>query len=78
MLRRGYSYDNRGPAGSQGDDAGLMFLAYLRDPRRQYVPARRRLAEQDALSRFLRHVGSAMFAIPSGAQPGGFIADGLL
>jgi deferrochelatase/peroxidase EfeB len=71
MLRRSYSYDN-GPR-----DAGLLFLAFARDPRRQYVPVQRRLAEGDALSRFTTHVGSAVFAIPPGARPDGFIAEGL-
>jgi deferrochelatase/peroxidase EfeB len=62
MLRRSYSYDG-----------GLLFLAFMRDPRRQYVPVQRRLATEDALSRFTTHVGSAVFAIPPGARAGGFI-----
>ena len=66
MLRRSYSYDE-----------GLLFLAFARDPRRQYIPLQRRLATEDALSRFTTHVGSALFAIPPGAPPGGFIGDGL-
>jgi hypothetical protein len=66
MLRRGYSYPD-----------GLLFLAFQSDPRRQYVPVQQRLAESDALSRFTRHTGSAVFAIPPGARPGGFIGDGL-
>jgi deferrochelatase/peroxidase EfeB len=67
MLRRSYSYDE-----------GLMFLAFARNPRRQYVPVQRRLASGDALSRFTTHVGSALFAIPPGARPGGFVGDALL
>ncbi len=72
MLRRGYSFI--------GDDggAGLLFLAYQRDPRRQFVPVQRRLAAHDALSRFIVHVGSAVFAIPPGAPAGGFIGQQLL
>jgi deferrochelatase/peroxidase EfeB len=70
MLRRGYSY-------LEGDEAGLLFLAYAGDPRRQVVPVQRRLAEHDALGPFARHVGSAVFAIPPGARPGGFLAEGL-
>lgn len=77
MLRRSYSYDNRSSDGNADADAGLVFLSYQRDPRRQYVPVQRQLAERDALSPFLRHVGSAVFAIPPGARPGGFIADAL-
>jgi deferrochelatase/peroxidase EfeB len=72
MLRRSYSFRD-GPA-----DAGLLFLAYQQDPRRQFVPVQRRLASGDALSRFTTHVGSAVFAIPPGASPGGFVGNRLL
>jgi len=53
MLRRAYSYD-----------AGLLLLTYQAEPRRQFVPVQRRLAEHDALSRFSRPIGSAVFALP--------------
>jgi deferrochelatase/peroxidase EfeB len=67
MLRRSYSFDG-----------GLMFLAFMRDPHRQFVPVQRRLAEHDRLSAFARHTGSAVFAVPPGARPGGFVGDRLL
>ena len=76
MLRRSYNYNN-GFAVEGSRDAGLLFLSYQQDPRRQFVPVQRKLAEADALSAFTRHVGSAVFAIPPGARPGGFIADAL-
>ena len=66
MLRRGYAFD-----------AGLFFMAYQRDPRRQFVPVQRRLAEQDALTPYTKHVGSAVFAVPPGARPGGFVGEEL-
>ena len=66
MLRRGYAFD-----------AGLFFMAYQRDPRRQFVPVQRRLAEQDALAPYTTHVGSAVFAVPPGARPGGFLGEEL-
>jgi deferrochelatase/peroxidase EfeB len=62
MLRRAYSYDT-----------GILLLTYQRDPRRQFVPVQQRLAERDALARFSRPIGSALFAIP----PRDFV-DGLL
>jgi deferrochelatase/peroxidase EfeB len=73
MLRRGYAFEEDEPG-----SAGLVFLAYQRDPRRGFVPVQRTLAERDALARFTRTVGSAVFAIPPGARPGGFLAEGLL
>jgi deferrochelatase/peroxidase EfeB len=48
-----------------------------RDPRRQFVPVQRRLAEHDALSAFSRPVGSAVFAIPPGARGGDAVAAGI-
>jgi deferrochelatase/peroxidase EfeB len=50
----------------------------MRDPQRQFVPVQRRLAEHDPLSAYIRHTGSAVFAIPPGARAGGFVGDRLL
>jgi deferrochelatase/peroxidase EfeB len=69
ILRRGYDYDDGGA------DSGLLFLAFMADPRRQYVPLQHRLSEHDALSRFTTHTGSAVFAVPPGARPGGFLGE---
>jgi deferrochelatase/peroxidase EfeB len=77
MLRRGYAYcDGVDPA--TGDvDAGLVFLCFVRDPRRQYVPVQRRLADADPLSAHAVHTAGALFAIPGPVRPGGFVAEGL-
>jgi deferrochelatase/peroxidase EfeB len=66
MLRRSYGFPG-----------GLLFLAFVRDPAQQFVPVQRRLAERDPLSGYARHTGSAVFAIPPGARPAGFIGEGL-
>ncbi|WP_431931216.1 iron uptake transporter deferrochelatase/peroxidase subunit [Nonomuraea jabiensis] len=77
ILRRGYSFVDG--SDSQGRiDAGLFFLAFQRDPRRQYVPLQRRLAEHDRLSTYIRHVGSSVWACPPGVRPGGYWGEGLL
>jgi deferrochelatase/peroxidase EfeB len=76
LLRRGYSFDDG--VDEHGDrDAGLLLLLYQRDPRRQFIPLQRRLAESDALRRHTRPVGSAIFAIPPGAPPGQALAHDL-
>lgn len=76
MLRRSYSYVD-GVDGAGSPAAGLLFLCFQRDPRAQFIPIQRRLAEYDALNRHTRHIGSAIFACPPGAQPGGFVGQGL-
>lgn len=77
LLRRGYSYDDGVDADGHAD-AGLLLLLYQRDPRRQFIPLQRRLAERDALARYTRTVGSAVFAIPPGAQGAASLGDRLL
>lgn len=69
MLRRGYNYTD-GSDGLGHLDAGLFFLAYVRDPRTQYVPMQTRLARDDAMSEYVRHTGSGLFAVPPGVPDG--------
>jgi deferrochelatase/peroxidase EfeB len=65
MLRRGYSYAD------SDDDVGLVFLAFQKDPRRQFAPVMARIAEHDALRHHVTHTGSAVFALP---PPRGLLA----
>jgi len=76
ILRRGYNFVD-GSTDLGRLDAGLFFLAYMRDPARQYVPMQTRLAKQDLLSEYLQHTGSALFAVPPGVRDGGFVGESL-
>jgi deferrochelatase/peroxidase EfeB len=77
LLRRGYSFtDGIDPQTGQLD-AGLFFLAYQRDPRKQFIPVQQALAGKDALNEYIQHVSSAVFAIPPGPRPGRSIGDAL-
>jgi deferrochelatase/peroxidase EfeB len=78
ILRRGYSFTD-GVDESLGElEAGLFFICFQRDPRRQFVPIQRRLGMNDALNEYIKHVGSALFAVPPGAHRGGYIGETLL
>jgi deferrochelatase/peroxidase EfeB len=86
ILRRSYSYNEganfvaeRWPPWRQGIeyDAGLFFQAYQQDPRTGFIKLFEKMSRIDALNQFTTHVGSAVFACPPGARPGGFIGDGL-
>jgi deferrochelatase/peroxidase EfeB len=77
ILRRGYNFADGNDALGRLD-AGLFFLAYVRDPARQYVPMQSRLSAQDAMTEYVQHTGSALFAVPPGVRPGGFVGDTLL
>ena len=74
MLRRGYSFVD-GSNGLGHLDAGLMFLAYQRDPRTAFIPVQQRLAANDAMNEYVRHQGSGVWACPPGVRPGGFWGD---
>ena len=77
MLRRGYNFTD-GSDGLGHLDAGLFFIAFVKDPRTHYVPMQLALAKGDTLSvEYLKHTGSGLFAVPPGVQAGGFIGEGL-
>ena len=77
ILRRGYSYVGGVDRAGQSVAGGQLFICYQRDPRRQFIPIQRRLARGDLLGEHTRHVGSAIFACPPGASPGGYVGAGL-
>ena len=78
ILRRGYSFTD-GVDESLGElEAGLFFICFQRDPRKQFVPIQTRLGSNDALNEYIKHVGSALFAVPPGARKGGYVGETLL
>jgi deferrochelatase/peroxidase EfeB len=78
ILRRGYSFTD-GVDPSLGElEAGLFFIAFQRDPAKQFVALQEKLGVHDALNEYIKHVGSAVFAVPRGAQPGEFVGQSLL
>ncbi|WP_138999406.1 iron uptake transporter deferrochelatase/peroxidase subunit [Rhodococcus zopfii] len=71
ILRRGYNFTD-GSDGFGHLDAGLFFIAFCRDPQKQFVPMQLALARADALNEYIQHVGSAVFACPPGPAEGGY------
>ena len=59
-------------------DAGLFFISFQRDPRKQFVPLQRRLGQFDRLTEYIERTGSAVFACPPGIKSGGFVGEALL
>ena len=76
MLRRGYNFVD-GSDGLGRMDAGLFFLAYVRDPRTHYIPIQMKLGMGDGLSEYVQHTGSALFAIPPGIAQGEHLGHAL-
>jgi deferrochelatase/peroxidase EfeB len=77
ILRRGYSFTDGIDATTGELDAGLFFLAYQRDPHKQFAAIQTRLGTHDALNEYIVHTSGGLFAIPPGIRPGGFVAEGL-
>ena len=70
ILRRGYSFTD-GTDGLGRLEAGLFFLAYMRDVRSGFIPLQKRLSATDALNEYIQHVGSAVYAVPPGVVKSG-------
>jgi deferrochelatase/peroxidase EfeB len=76
LLRRGYSFTD-GLESLGQLDAGLFFLAYMRDPA-AFITLQNHLGANDALNEYIKHVGSGLWAVPPGIRPGGYVGDALL
>ncbi|MET8693752.1 iron uptake transporter deferrochelatase/peroxidase subunit [Streptomyces bauhiniae] len=77
MLRRPFSFHD-GYDADGTPDAGLLFICWQADPLRGFVPVQRKLDRGDALSRYLRHEASGLFAVPGGAAKGEYVGQRLL
>lgn len=77
IYRRAYNYDEP-PAPGETSNSGLLFGSYQADVDRQYVPLQRRLDELDLLNEWTTPIGSAVFAVPPGCAPGGYVGETLL
>ncbi|MFK8906473.1 iron uptake transporter deferrochelatase/peroxidase subunit [Streptomyces sp. YS-3] len=77
MLRRAFSYHD-GISADGVPDAGLLFIAWQADPLRGFVPVQRKLDRGDALSAFIRHEASGLFAVPGGPRAGEYVGQLLL
>jgi deferrochelatase/peroxidase EfeB len=70
ILRRGYSYTDGIDPRTGTLDAGLFFIAFMKDPA-QFVTLQTKLGSHDGLNEYIRHVGSGLFACPGGVADGG-------
>ena len=77
IFRRGYSFHD-GLDATGEYNAGLVFISFQRDARRQFIPLQTRLAASDALNEYITHTASAIFVIPPGTTAAGYIGETLL
>lgn len=77
LFRRPFSYVNGLDPQTGYWDSGLLFMAWVSDPQKQFVPVQARLAESDKLNEYIQHVGSAVFAVFPGISEGDYLGSGL-
>lgn len=70
ILRRGYSFADGIDPVSGELDAGLFFIAFQKDPIKQFATLQHQLSRADALHAYLVHTSSGVFACPRGLEPG--------
>jgi deferrochelatase/peroxidase EfeB len=76
ILRRGYNFTD-GSDGLGHLDAGLFFICFNRDTRKQFVPMQQALSAHDKMMEYIEHTGSGHFACPPGVREGSFWGEGL-
>lgn len=76
LLRRGYNFTDGADALGRLD-AGLFFIAFVRDPGKHYVPMQTQLSSRDGLMEYLQHTGSGLWAVPPGIKPGEYVGQAL-
>jgi len=79
ILRRSYTFTDGFDAQVSNPTGGLFFIAFNRDPRRQFIPIQQRLSVHDRFTvEYPVPRGSAMYAVPPGIRPDGYVGDSIL
>ncbi len=73
FFRRPFNYET-GVSADGNPDVGLLWTAYQRNLDSQFIPVQRRLERFDLLNKWTTPIGSAVFAIAKGVQPGQVLA----
>jgi deferrochelatase/peroxidase EfeB len=75
IRRRSYNYTDGLDANGQLN-AGLLFISYQKDPQ-DFIVLQNRLGAHDLLNEYIRHIGSAIFAVPPAPAEGHYIGQSL-
>ncbi|OBI04559.1 iron uptake transporter deferrochelatase/peroxidase subunit [Mycobacterium scrofulaceum] len=75
IRRRSYNYTDGLDANGQLN-AGLLFVSYQKDPQ-DFIRLQNRLGAHDLLNEYVRHIGSAIFAVPPAPAEGHYIGQSL-
>ena len=76
ILRRSYSYSDGIDPKTGQFDAGLLFIAFQKDPDR-FLKIQTKLGADDKMNEYVTHIGSGLFACFGGVKEGGYIGQDL-
>ena len=76
LKRRAYSYQVFTPG--RGPESGFVWVAFQKDPDKQFTAIQRRLDQSDLLNEFIGHIGSAVYWIVPGTSADSYWAEALL
>ena len=76
ILRRSYSYSDGIDPKTGQFDAGLLFIAFQKDPD-SFVKIQTNLGADDKMNEYVTHIGSGLFACFGGVKEGGYIGQDL-
>ena len=76
ILRRSYSYSDGVDPKTGQFDAGLLFIAFQKDPDR-FVKIQTNLGADDKMNEYVTHIGSGLFACFGGVKEGGYLGQDL-
>lgn len=73
IMRRPYNFDDGFT--DESPDVGQIFAAYTKNPALSFIPMQERLAESDAMNRWITTIGSAAYLILPGIDSGQFLGE---
>ena len=76
ILRRSYSYSDGIDPKTGQFDAGLLFIAFQKDPDR-FVKIQTNLGADDKMNEYVTHIGSGLFACFGGVKEGRYLGQDL-
>lgn len=76
ILRRSYSYSDGIDPKTGQFDAGLLFIAFQKNPD-SFVKIQTNLGADDKMNEYVTHIGSGLFACFGGVKEGGYIGQDL-
>lgn len=79
LRRRAYAYDDMLEADAKNStNSGLVWIAFQKNPDKQFTTIQRRLDMHDLLNKFVTHIGSAVYWIVPGTSEESYWGQALL